>query len=535
VNSPAPTPQLTADPEGLLARLAALEARSLAREERIGLLEEENRWLKSQLFARSSEKSAPEEIHPGQAWLFNEAEALAHAAASAPAILKIPAHERGKGGRKKLSATLPRIEVIHDLPTDQKVCGTDGTALERIGEEISEQLDFKPAQARVIRHIRPKYACPCCRTGVAIAPVPLQLLPKSLATPALLAHIATAKFVDGIPLYRQEAQFDRLGVQLGRATMAGWMIKLGATHVVPIVNLLHELMLEDPLIHCDETRLQVLKSDKAPTADHWMWVRASGPPGRRIILFDYDASRGGAVPRRLLEGYQGILLTDGYEPYEAVAQALKLVHAGCFAHVRRKFDEARKAQTAEHSTDSHARVALDFIRELYLIERALWDRDRPVTAEHRVRVRADLSAPITARFHAWLEALAPKVLPQSLLGRAIHYTLGQWPKLTTFLTHGEVPLDNNRCENAIRPFVVGRKGWLFSDTVKGAVASANLYSLVETAKANNVEPHAYLSLLFERLPHAKTVADFETLLPWNLKASLPPMFLQVVQSKNAVI
>jgi hypothetical protein len=237
----------------------------------------------------------------------------------------------------------------------------------------------------------------------------------------------------------------------------------------------------------------------------------------------------------LLEGYRGILLTDGYEPYEAVAQALTLVHAGCFAHARRRFDEARKAQTPDNASGSYARVDLDFIRELYLIERALWDRDRPVSPEHRVRVRADLSTPIMVKFHAWLEALAPKVLPQSLLGRAIHYTLGQWPKLTTFLTQGEVPLDNNRCENAIRPFVVGRKGWLFSDTVKGAVASANLYSLVETAKANNVEPHAYLSLLFERLPHAKTVADFETLLPWNLKASLPPMFLQVVQSKNAVI
>jgi len=535
VNSPAPTPQLTADPEGLLARLAALEARSLAREERIGLLEEENRWLKSQLFARSSEKSAPEEIHPGQAWLFNEAEALAHAAATAPTNLKIPAHERGKAGRKKLSSLLPRVEVVHDLPEAQKICGTDGTTLERIGEEISEQLDFKPAQARVIRHIRPKYACPCCRTGVAIAPLSLQLLPKSLATPALLAHIATSKFVDGIPLYRQEAQFDRLGVQLGRATMAGWMTKLGGTHVVPIVNLLHELMLEDPLIHCDETRLQVLKSDKAPTADHWMWVRASGAPGRRIILFDYDASRGGAVPRRLLEGYQGILLTDGYEPYEAVAQGLHLVHAGCFAHVRRRFDEARKAQTVDNASDSHARMALDFIREIYLIERALWDRDRPVSPEHRVRVRADLSAPIMTKLHTWLETLAPKVLPQSLLGRAIHYTLGQWPKLTTFLTHGEVPLDNNRCENAIRPFVVGRKGWLFSDTVKGAVASANLYSLVETAKANNVEPHAYLALLFERLPYAKSVEDFEALLPWNVKASLPSMFLQVVQCKDAVV
>jgi transposase len=486
---------------------------------RVSLLEEENRWLKSQLFGRSSEQTPVEEISPEQAWLFNEAEALAKAAESAPVSVTIPAHERGKGGRKKLSAALPRVEIVHDIAQDQKVCASDGTALERIGEEISEQLDFKPAQVRVIRNIRPKYACPCCKVGVAIAPVPAQLLPKSLATPSLLAHITTAKFVDGTPLYRQEPQFARIGVPLGRATMAGWMIKLGGVYVVPIINLLHEWMLSDPLIHCDETRLQVLKSDKAPTADHWMWVRASGPPGRRIILFDYDASRAGAVPKRLLDGYQGILLTDGYEPYESVAHALTLTHAGCFAHVRRKFDEARKAQ-AHNATDSQARIALDFIRELYLIEKALWDKDQPISPEHRARVRAELSAPIMAKFHAWCEALAPQVLPQSLLGKAVHYTLGQWPKLTTFLTHGEVPLDNNRCENAIRPFVVGRKGWLFSDTVKGAVASANLYSIVETAKANGVEPHAYLSLLFTRLPHAKTVEDFEALLPWSVKAEI---------------
>jgi transposase len=483
------------------------------------LLEEENRWLKAQLFGHSSEKTPVEERHPDQAWLFNEAEALAKAAQSAPVSITIPAHERGKGGRKKLSAALPRVDVIHDLPEEQKVCAADGTALERIGEEISEQLDFKPAQVRVIRNVRPKYACPCCQLGVAIAPVPAQLLPKSLATPSLLAHITTAKFVDGTPLYRQEPQFARLGLPLGRATMAGWMIKLGGVHMVPIVNLLHEQMLEDPLIHCDETRLQVLKSDKAPTADHWMWVRASGPPGRRIILFDYDASRAGAVPKRLLDGYRGILLTDGYEPYAAVAQALNLVHAGCFAHVRRKFDEARKAQ-AHNGADSQAKIALEFIRELYLIEKALWDKDQPISPEHRVRVRTQLSVSIMAKFHVWLEALAPRVLPQSLLGKAVHYTLGQWPKLTTFLTHGEVPLDNNRCENAIRPFVLGRKGWLFSDTVKGAVASANLYSIVETAKANGVEPHAYLSLLFARLAHAATVEDFEALLPWNAKADL---------------
>lgn len=498
-----------------------LRARLAAREERIDLLEEENRWLKSQLFGRSSEKTQAQDLNPEQAWLFNEAEALARAAASAPQSVTIPAHERGKGGRKKLAASLPRVDVVHDLPEDQKVCAADGTTLERIGEEISEQLDFRPASVRVIRNIRPKYACPCCRGGVAIAAVPVRLLPKSLATAALLAHITTAKFVDGIPLYRQESQLDRLGVPLGRATMAGWMIQLGGTHVVPVVNLLKDYLLEAPLIHCDETTLQVLKSDKAPTADHWMWVRAAGPPGRKIILFDYDPSRAGAVPLRLFEGYHGILLTDGYEPYESVAQALKLTHAGCMAHVRRYFEEARKAHSAGNATQGHARQALDFIRELYLVERALWDRERTVSPEHRVRVRAELSAPIVKQFHAWLEALAPKVLPQSLLGKAVHYALGQWLKLTVFLAHGEVPLDNNRCENAIRPFVLGRKGWLFSDTVKGAVASANLYSLVETAKANGVEPHAYLTRLFTQLPHAKTVEDFDALLPWNLKASLP--------------
>jgi transposase len=499
--------------------VTALRMQLEAREVRIGLLEEENRWLKAQLLGRSTEKTPVEELNPEQGKLFNEAEALAQAAEAAPVSITIPAHERGKGGRKKIAAELPREDVVHDLPEQQKICAADGTALKRIGEEISEQLDYQPAKLRVIRNIRPKYACPCCQAGVAIAPLPAQLLPKSLATPSLLAQITTAKFVDGTPLYRQEPQFARLGVALGRATMALWMIKLGGVHVVPIINLLHELMLSDALIHCDETPLQVLRSDKAPTAEHWMWVRASGPPGRRIILFDYDASRAGSVPKGLLEGYRGILLTDGYEAYNSAAQALQLTHAGCFAHVRRKFDEAHKA-LPRGATDSHAKTALEFIRGLYLIEKALWDKDKPVTAEDRVRVRAELSAPIVTKFHEWLQALAIQVLPQGLLGKAVRYTLGQWPKLITFLTHGEVPLDNNRCENAIRPFVVGRKGWLFSDTVKGAIASANLYSLVETAKANGVEPHAYLSLLFTRLPLATTVEHFEALLPWNVKAEL---------------
>ena len=222
---------------------------------------------------------------------------------------------------------------------------------------------------------------------------------------------------------------------------------------------------------------------------------------------------------RLFEDYHGIIVTDGYAAYDGVAEALKLVHAGCMAHARRKFDEAKKAQP---DSATHARAALDFIARLSAIEKSLWDPDHPVTPEQRVAVRKVRSAPITAEFHAWLEALAPQVLPQGKLGKAVHYTLGQWRKLCVFLTQGEVPMHNNRCGNAIRPFVVGRKGWLFSDTVKGAVASASLYSLVETAKVNGIEPHAYLTNLFERLPHLGTVEDYEAILPWNATTPTRP-------------
>lgn len=516
MNSLTPTPPTLTDVTSIVARLAELEARDSARDERLRLLEEENRWLKAQLYGRSSEKRPVEDRSPDQGWLFNEIEALAAAAPAAPETITIPAHDRAKRGRKKLPADLPRVEVVHDLPEGEKVCPVDGTALERIGEETSEQLEYIPAQVRVLRHIRPKYACPCCRQGVHIAPPPVAIFPKSIATPSLLAHIITAKFVDGLPLYRQEPQFERMGIPLGRGTLAIWAIRLGGTLLVPLINLLNEHLLAEAVIHCDETRLQVLKSDKAPTADHWMWVRCAGPPGRRIVLFDYDPSRGGAVPLRLLEGCKGTLVTDGYGAYDGAAQLLKLSHAGCMAHCRRYFEDARKAGT-DHS---HAKVALEFIGQLSRIERPLWERDHPCSPAERLAVRQEHSAPIMAQFHAWLEALAPKVLPESRLGKAINYALGQWPKLEMFLSHGEVPLTNNRCENAIRPFVIGRKGWLFTDTVPGAVASANLYSLVETAKANGLEPFAYFSRLLERLPQLKTVEDFEAVLPWNFKVAV---------------
>jgi transposase len=496
-------------------KLVDSEAQNALLRQQVTLLQEQLAWMKRRMFGRSSEKSSASDISPDQGWLFNEAEVLS--TLPAPETLTIATHERKRSGRKRLAADLPRVEIIHDIPDSEKICERDGTALERIGEESSEQLDYQPAKVRVIRHVRPKYACPCCRRGIKLAPVPAQLLPKSMASPALLAHIVTAKYVDGLPLHRQEAQWERLGVTLGRSTMAGWMIKLGATHVVPLINLMNEQLLSAQLIHCDETRLQVLKSDKAPSADHWIWVRASGPPGRRIILFDYDPSRGGVVPMRLIEGFKGILLTDGYEPYNAVALAYRLVHAGCWAHARRYFEEARKAHP-DAAGSARTRMVMDLIGKLYRVEREI----KESSPEERFAMRARHSAPVLSDLKAWLEVDAEAVLPQSALGKAIHYILGQWPKLIRFLEDEQIPLDNNRCENAIRPFVVGRKAWLFADTQAGATASANLYSLIETAKANGLEPHAYLSRLFAELPLANTVEQFEALLPWNLVTNTAP-------------
>lgn len=499
----------------LVDRLAHLEAQfkeeTTRLRERNAMLEERVRWFEQQLFGRSSEKHGCEQPDPRQRLLFNEAEALAEAA---PVVdepqVQIPAHSRKKRGRRKLPADLPRVEVIHDLPEAERFCDHDGQPLQCIGEEVSEQLDYIPARVRVLRHIRRRYACPGCDGCLKLAAKPEQMLPKSNASPSLLAHIVTAKYVDGLPLHRQQKQFARLGIDLGRASMANWMIKLGQG-VVPLINLLDERIRAGPLIHCDETPVQVLNS---PGGDgHWMWVRAGGPPGEAMVLFDHDPSRGTAVPKRLLAEFTGILLTDGYEPYDAAARAGELTHAGCWAHVRRYFNDARRSGG---KTDGHAARVLDDIKALYRIERGL--RQREAGDAEILATRAEHSRPIVAALKARLEALAPEVVPKSLLGKAVHYALGQWPKLVRFLDHAVIPLDNNRAENAIRPFVMGRKAWLFAATPNGAVASARLYSLVETAKANGVEPHAYLTHLFQELPKAKTAGEIEALLPWNAEA-----------------
>ena len=483
-----------------------------ARDNELRILREYIRLLKHHRFGRKSEKLSDDQL-----WIFDEAEA-----AEAPGAeethddtVAVPAHTRRKRGRKPLPAWIPRVEVIHDLPDAEKRCKADGTALERIGEETYEQLEFIPATLRVLRHVRPKYACPACRTGIHTAPVPPQPIPKSLASPTLLAHVAVSKYADGLPLYRQEQMFTRLGIDLPRASLASWMVKVGEL-VQPLINLLRDDLLVSGFVQCDETRFQVLKEPgKLATSQSYLWAQRSAAPEGPIVLFDYDPTRSAEVPKRLLEGFEGFLQTDGYEGYGSVGRQPGITHVGCWAHCRRKFDEALKGQGSKKkrsSKESKAYQGLAFIQKLYKIERQIGDGP----PDERHRIRQERSRPVMEAMRHWLDEALGKVPPQSLTGKALGYAHSQWPKLVRVLEDGRLPLDTNAVENAIRPFVVGRKGWLFADTVHGAEASANLYSLIETAKANGVEPFAYLQLVFTELPKATELAHLEGLLPRHL-------------------
>jgi hypothetical protein len=281
----------------------------------------------------------------------------------------------------------------------------------------------------------------------------------------LAAHIAVGKYQDGLPLYRQEQILQRIGMEISRATLALWMIQLGRL-IQPVINLLRDQLLAYDIVHMDETTVQVLKEPgKTAQSKSYIWVQRGGPPGQPIILFDYDPSRSQTVPLRLLEGYRGCLQVDGYDGYNAIGQENGIRLVGCFAHARRKFHEALKAQGKPHQRDptkvSHAEQGLLWIQSLYRIEREL----KTATAENRYRVRQEKAKPLLDKIGAWLDEVLPSVPPESLTGKALAYLYHQWPKLIRYLEDGRLSIDNNIVENALRPFVMGRKAWLFSDTV----------------------------------------------------------------------
>ncbi|MBS0355699.1 MAG: IS66 family transposase [Proteobacteria bacterium] len=488
-------------------------------EARILELYEQLRLARRRMFGPSSES------HAGQGWLFDEAEALAASAPEAHDTATLPppatepsgqtpvdaAKKKARGKRKPLPIELPRIDVIHDVPEAERTCAC-GTPMVEIGQDVSEQLDIVPMQVRVLRHIKKRYGCPKGDQAPLTAPAPAQVLPKSNASNDLLAMLLVTKYVDGLPLARFEYMLARAGVLVPRQTLARWVIGT-ARALQPIANLMRDVLLGHDVIHMDETPVQVLKEPgRVATSKSQMWVQRGGPPGKPVILFEYDPSRAQAVPLRLLEGWRGHLMADGLESYGAIAFCEGVTRLGCWAHARRRFVDASKVLPGGKRGRAHEALAL--IGKLYAIEKEA----RELNDAERLARRQSQSRAVIEELRRWLDQVLPTVPPTSLLGGALGYLHRQWPRLTRYLERGDLPIDNNPAENAIRPFVVGRKAWLFSDTQAGARASALIYSLVETAKANNVEPYLWLRHVLRALPTATTVEHFEALLPWNLKA-----------------
>lgn len=467
-------------------------------------LQEQLNLALARRYAASSEK-----ISPDQYRLFDEAETDVEVVPESDEVT-VPTHTRKKGGRKKLPESLSRVDVVHELSTAERICPHDGATLAEIGEVTSEQLDIIPAKIQVIRHIRKQYACECGQC-IRIAALPNQPIPKSMASPGLLAHISVSKYQDALPLYRQETILRRIGVDIPRATLANWMIRSGVL-IQPLINLLRDQMLDYDIIQMDETLVQVLKEpDKRAQSKSYIWLQRGGPPGRPVVLYDYDPGRSAQVPKRLLEGFSGYLQTDGYDGYNAVVAANGLVHLGCMAHARRRFNDAVKAQ-GRNKKRGQAHRGLSLIRQLYRVETLARKR----TVEERYAMRQQQATPIIKEIRKWLEVTLPQILPTSATGQALSYLHNEWQHLTAYLKDGRLNIDNNGAENAIRPFVIGRKNWLFSTSVKGVKSSANLYSLIETAKANGLEPYAYLRYVFTELPKADTVEAIEALLPTNI-------------------
>jgi transposase len=486
------------------------------------LLQEEIKLLTTRLFGRKSEKRSIEEEM--QARLFDEIETRHETENSGqkPGGVLIREHVRKKAGRKPLPASLPRVIVEHDISDDEKIC-LCGKKKTRIGSDKSERLDIIPAKVQVIQHIVYKYACSDCE-GVAeesetkpvtTAPMPPQLIPRSIATSGLIAYLLTSKFCDALPFYRQEKIFSRIGVDLSRATMCN-IAMLTAARCNRFLDVMLDEIAGSRFVGIDETTVQVMdEPGRKNTTKSYMWAFRGGTRDHPIIIFRYSPTRSCKAAFPYLEGYRGIIQTDGYAVYDVVSRCEGLIHAGSMAHARRNFIDTMKA-----APSPTAQSVIDLIRQLYEIEGDI--RKNNLTDDEIVTIRQENALPILEKIKERLDREVHHVAPKSQMGKAIRYMLDQWPKLLVYLDYGFLPIDNNFVENAIRPFVIGRKNWLFSGSPQGASASAAIYSIIETAKANGHEPYWYLRYLFEKLPAVKNDDDLRVLLPHRLNPAIIP-------------
>ena len=470
--------------------------------------------LRKEKFGSKSEKTLQVD---GQLSLFNEAEVEAGPEEEPIVERKGSFYKRKhKTAREELLKDLPVEEVPCCIHPDDMYCDRCGSALKEIGYvKVRDELEYVPAQIKIIRYMQQACECPRCKHKgtpfIKKACTPKSVLNHSLASPSSVARVMYHKYVNGIPLYRQEKDWEQIGIGLSRATMANWIIRSSEDHLMPVVNHLRKELLKRDIIHCDETPVQVLKEDgKKPQTKSYMWLYRSGNDGKApIILYDYQPSRNGDHAAAYLKDFQGYVHSDGYSGYNKLTG---ITRVGCWAHLRRKFVEAIPAKKASDGILTSAETGRWYCDKLFAIE----DDLKNLSPEERFTKRLELEKPVLEAFWCWLDSV--NALKGSALGKAITYAQNQKPYMENYLLDGRCSLSNNAAENAIRPFTVGRKNWLFADTPKGASASAAVYSLVETAKANGLNVFAYLQHLLTYMPGSewqRYPEELDDLMPWS--------------------
>jgi len=494
-------------------------------------LKQQVAWLMEQLklskrrqFGVSSEKS-----DYAQMSLFNEAESLSDLSKVEPELKEVKAYHRTnrRNAAERLPPDLP-VEVIeYELPEDERCCPDCGGLLHVMGRENREELKLVPAKAVITRHVRHVYACRNCEKNAehvrfVKAKTPNPVIKGSFASPEAVAHIASQKFVMGVPLYRQEQEWARSGIQLSRQTMSNWLIRCTSDWLRPIYDRLRQLLCGGEVLHADETTVQVLhEPEKSAQSKSYMWLyRTSGDTKHPIVLYDYQASRSGKHPVDFLRSFKGYLHTDGYAEYHRKLPE-SIIVVGCWAHCRRKFDEALTALSEKDRAGSDSLRGKQFCDRLFSLEQTYADFPPDDNFNTRRLARVEHSKPVMDEFFAWTQITSEQIgVPKSLLGEALRYALNQRRWLEHVLLDGRLELSNNRAERSLKPFVIGRKNWLFSNTPKGADASAMLYSIIETAKENSLNPFEYLTALFRKAPNLHSLDDVDSLLPWNLSLAV---------------
>jgi transposase len=490
------------------------EAEALAR----ALLIEQMKFtiakLRHERFGQSSERGAAlEQLELALADLeegASEAEAAAQMAASAAASHKVEvrAFVRRKPARRPLPEHLPRERIVYPAPSACPCCG--GGALRKIGEDVTETLELIPRQWKVIQHVREKFSCRVCET-ITQPPAPSHPIARGRAGPELLAHILFSKYGLHLPLNRQSAAYAREGIDLDVSTLADWVGATAAT-LMPLIEAIRAHVFAAERIHADDTTVPVLAKGKTRTGRLWTYVRDDrpfgGPDPPAAALF-YSRDRGGEHPERHLVSYTGLMQADAYAGfnrlYEAGRKAGPIIEAACWAHARRKFFDLARLNKAPIAIE-----AVERIDALFAIERGI----NGVTPQQRVCVRNEHSRPLVVELETWLRGQRVKLSSKNDTAKAIDYSLKRWPALTRFLDDGRLCMSNNAAERALRGIAVGRRNWTFAGSDEGGRRAAAIYTLIETAKLNDIDPQAWLADVLSRLPDhpAKRISE---LLPWN--------------------